>query len=182
MFDKPVNNVSPETPNNTEGETTMNNCPCGSGAAYVECCEPAISGAQPAQTAEQLMRARYSAYVNAQMDFIFESTHTDHREGYDHKGTREWAENAEWQGLEIVATKKGGSDDSTGEVEFVARFLEKGELREHHENAQFIKEGERWFFTDGSMVKAKPIISSKVGRNDPCSCGSGMKFKKCCGK
>ena len=25
-------------------------------------------------------------------------------------------------------------------------------------------------------------IIRKVGRNDPCSCGSGKKFKKCCGK
>ncbi len=160
----------------------MNNCPCGSGSAYSECCEPAISGAQPAQTAEKLMRARYSAYVNAQMDFIFESTHADHREGYDHKGTREWAENAEWQGLEIIAAKKGGQTDASGEVEFVARFLENGEPREHHENAQFIRENGNWFFTEGKMVKSKPIISSKIGRNDPCSCGSGLKYKKCCGK
>jgi uncharacterized protein YecA (UPF0149 family) len=25
-------------------------------------------------------------------------------------------------------------------------------------------------------------VTAKVGRNDPCSCGSGKKFKKCCGK
>ena len=160
----------------------MNICPCGSGLAYSECCEPAITGAQPAQTAEQLMRARYSAYVHAQMDFIFESTHANHREGYDHTGTREWAENAEWQGLEIVTTKRGGPDDTVGEVEFIASFLDKGELREHHECAQFIRQDGRWYFTDGSMVKPKPIIASKIGRNDPCNCGSGIKYKKCCGK
>jgi len=32
------------------------------------------------------------------------------------------------------------------------------------------------------MVKAKPLSVTKVGRNDPCSCGSGQKYKKCCGK
>jgi SWIM/SEC-C metal-binding protein len=26
-----------------------------------------------------------------------------------------------------------------------------------------------------------PIQSQKIGRNDPCPCGSGKKFKKCCG-
>jgi preprotein translocase subunit SecA len=32
-------------------------------------------------------------------------------------------------------------------------------------------------------VKQKPIINqNKVGRNDPCPCGSGKKYKKCCGK
>jgi SEC-C motif-containing protein len=64
------------------------------------------SGGRSAETAEQLMRARYSAYVFAQMDFVFESTHPDHRD-YDHVGTKEWAETAEWQGLEIVGTIKG---------------------------------------------------------------------------
>ena len=160
----------------------MSNCPCGSGADYAVCCEPVISGTQAAVTAEQLMRARYAAYVNVQMDFVFETTHPDHRQGYDHAGTREWAENSEWQGLEIVGTSKGGAEDSTGEVEFIARFKENGTPREHHENAQFRKDTGRWFFTDGAMVKPKPLIVNKVGRNDPCTCGSGLKYKKCCGK
>ena len=107
----------------------MTPCPCGSGNPYSKCCEQIISGNQPAETAEQLMRARYSAYVLAQMDFVFESTHPDHRQGYDHAGTKEWAETAEWQGLEIISTNGGGVDDSIGEVEFIARFIEKnGEM------------------------------------------------------
>lgn len=160
----------------------MSDCPCGSGAAYSRCCEPVIKRTKPAETAEQLMRARYAAYVGAEMDFIFESTHPEHREGYDHQGTREWAEGAEWQGLEIVETCKGDSEDSVGEVEFVARFSEKGEQREHRECAQFKRKEGEWFFTDGKMARQKPIIVNKVGRNDPCTCGSGLKYKKCCGK
>ena len=160
----------------------MSNCYCGSSAPYSACCEPVISGVQPAESAEQLMRARYSAYVGAQMDFIFETTHPDHREGYDHAGTKEWAENSEWLGLEIIDTRLGQQKDATGEVEFIARFREKDALREHHENAQFKKMDERWYFTDGVMVKTKPISVVKIGRNDPCSCGSGQKYKKCCGK
>jgi SEC-C motif-containing protein len=160
----------------------MNSCPCGSGTAYSECCEPVISGAQPAETAEQLMRARYSAYAKGEMDFIFGSTHPDHRKGYDHKGTKEWAESSEWQGLEIIETRAGGREDSEGQVEFVARFLEKGIQREHRECAHFKRESGNWYFTDGSMVKPKPIIANKIGRNDPCVCGSGLKYKKCCGK
>lgn len=160
----------------------MNTCPCGSGAVFAECCEPIITGVRPATTAEQLMRARYSAYAGAQMDFIFESTHPDHRNGYDHDGTREWAESSEWLGLEIVGATRGGQDDSTGEVEFIARFKEKGVLREHHECGQFRKRDGLWLFTEGSMVKPKPLIVTKTGRNDPCTCGSGLKYKKCCGK
>lgn len=160
----------------------MTQCPCGSGNPYSECCEQIISGALTAATAEQLMRARYSAYVHAQMDFIFESTHPDHRQGYDHAGTKEWAETAEWQGLEIIGTSRGGEGDSVGEVEFIARFIENGNKREHHEAGQFKRKEGRWYFTEGSMVRAKPLTVTKIGRNDPCSCGSGIKYKKCCGK
>lgn len=162
----------------------MSICYCGNNSDYSDCCKPIIDGVKIAETAEQLMRARYSAYVGAQMDFIFETTHPDHRQGYDHAGTKEWAENSEWLGLEIVDTIKGGADDAAGQVEFIARFSEKGETREHHENAQFIRDDGRWFFTEGSMVveKQKPLTVVKVGRNDPCICGSGIKYKKCCGR
>lgn len=157
-------------------------CPCGSGNPYSECCKQIISGDRSAETAEQLMRARYSAYVFAEMDFIFESTHPDHRQGYDHAGTKEWAETAEWLGLEIIETNRGEAGDSVGEVEFIARFTEKGESREHHEAGQFKRKDGRWCFTEGRMVRQKPLTAAKVGRNDPCTCGSGLKFKKCCGK
>ena len=34
-----------------------------------------------------------------------------------------------------------------------------------------------------AVAKAKPVrMGPKVGRNDPCPCGSGKKFKQCCGK
>jgi len=128
------------------------------------------------------MRARYSAYVFAKMDFVYESTHPDHRQGYDHAGTKEWAETAEWQGLEIISTNGGGVDDSIGEVEFIARFIEKDVTREHHEAGQFKRKDGRWYFTEGKMVRQKPLSVAKIGRNDPCTCGSGLKYKKCCGK
>ncbi|HBG04694.1 MAG: hypothetical protein A2075_08865 [Geobacteraceae bacterium GWC2_58_44] len=160
----------------------MEQCPCGTGLAYTDCCEPVIKGARLAETAEALMRSRYSAYVKVETEYIFESTHPKHREGYDHIGTKEWAESAQWHGLEIVAVKDGGSADTTGEVEFVARFSEKGEPKVHHELGLFKKEKEAWFFTDGKPVTQKPIVrtSPKIGRNDPCICGSGQKYKKCC--
>lgn len=160
----------------------MTICPCGSGNPYSKCCEQIISGGRPATTAEQLMRARYSAYVFAKMDFVFESTHPDHREGYDHDGTKKWAETADWLGLEIIDTSRGGAEDSVGEVEFIARFSENGNNREHHEAGQFERKDGLWYFTEGQMVRPKPLTVTKVGRNDPCTCGSGLKYKKCCGK
>jgi len=160
----------------------MTSCPCGSTKTYSDCCEPIIKGAQPVETAEQLMRARYSAYTKTEMDFVFNSTDPANREGYDHDGTRAWAENSEWLGLQIIGTVRGGADDNNGEVEFIARFKENGTLREHHENALFTRKEGVWYFSDGVMVKPKPVTVTKVGRNDPCTCGSGLKYKKCCGK
>jgi SEC-C motif domain protein len=160
----------------------MNNCPCGKGIPYSECCQPIISGTRTAETAEELMRARYAAYVNAETEFLYETTHPHHRKGYDHAGTKQWAETSEWLGLEIIDIHKGGSDDSVGEVEFIARFREKAVACSHHECGHFKREGGRWYFTEGVMVKPKPVTSTKVGRNSPCPCGSGLKYKKCCGK
>ncbi|CAH2031937.1 YchJ family protein [Trichlorobacter ammonificans] len=161
----------------------MSSCPCGSGSSYTDCCLPIIKNLRPAETAEALMRARYAAYATTEMDFVFESTHPDHRQNYDHDGTRAWAESSEWLGLQIVATDKGGPTDDVGQVEFIARFREQGgAARAHHENSRFLRQDGRWYFADGVMVKNQPIIVSKVGRNDPCTCGSGLKYKKCCGK
>jgi SEC-C motif-containing protein len=160
----------------------MNNCPCGSDTDYAACCEPIITGKTSAETAEQLMRARYSAHEKVAVDFLFNSTHPDHREGYDHKATQVWAEESEWHGLQIVETIGGGPKDEEGEVIFTARFRDKQGLRTHHERGQFKKKKGKWLFTEGIMIKPQPLTANKVGRNDPCSCGSGKKYKKCCAK
>ena len=36
-------------------------------------------------------------------------------------------------------------------------------------------------YGDGKQIARKPVTSQKIGRNDPCPCGSGKKYKKCCG-
>jgi len=160
----------------------MNSCPCGSGNDYAACCEPIIIGKKAAETPEQLMRARYTAHVKAAIDFLHESTHPDGREGYDHQATKDWAENSEWKGLEIVGTKDGGPEDEKGEVEFIARFRDKGGIHSHHERALFKRENQQWLFFEGTMVKSQARNVTKIGRNDPCFCGSEKKYKKCCGK
>ena len=158
----------------------MDTCPCGSNNSYASCCEPIITGHQVAETAEQMMRARYSAHAAVEIDFIFESTHPDSREGYDVEGTRSWAADSDWLGLEIVDTLNGLKGDDTGEVEFIAKFRTKEGIRSHHERSLFKSVDGQWMFAEGDMVKSQPITANKVGRNDSCPCGSGKKFKKCC--
>ena len=162
----------------------MNTCPCGSELSYTECCEPLIKGEKAAETPEQLMRSRYSAYVKKEIDYLATSLHPDHRKDFDPKSTRDWAESAEWDKLEIVRTQNGGPDDSEGEVEFIATFTQKGKMMKHHELASFKKEEGKWYFVDGKAATPQQYVRSepKIGRNDPCACGSGKKYKKCCGK
>ena len=161
----------------------MDICPCGSNNTYAECCQPLIRNAQSAATAEQLMRSRYSAFVKKELEYILTSLHPEHRSDYDVQATRAWAEGAEWQGIKIVNTIAGGPEDSEGQVEFVASYIEKGNKQEHHELSTFKKENGVWYFTAGKTMP-KPVVRAapKTGRNDPCPCGSNRKFKKCCGQ
>jgi SEC-C motif-containing protein len=161
----------------------MDFCPCGSSKPYVDCCLPVMKGNKRAATAEELMRSRYTAYVKMELAWLRESLHPDHRADYDEAGSRAWAERAQWQGLEILRTDKGGPADEEGTVEFVATFTETGVKQEHREVSSFRKTGGTWYFKDGKTLGPRPVVRQmpKAGRNDPCSCGSGKKFKKCCG-
>ncbi|MFP4476248.1 MAG: YchJ family protein [Desulfatibacillaceae bacterium] len=160
----------------------MTQCPCGTGQPYAECCEPVIKKEREAGTAEELMRSRYSAYVRTEVGHLKDTTHPDNRGEFDEKGARDWSRKADWDRLEIVDTRKGGAEDDYGQVEFVAHFRQKGERIRHHELAEFKKLDDRWFFYDGQPVVPHTYKRDmpKVGRNDPCPCGSGKKFKKCC--
>ncbi|HET7317927.1 MAG TPA: YchJ family protein [Nitrospirota bacterium] len=162
----------------------MDVCPCGSTMEYAECCRPLISGEKRAETAEQVMRARYSAYVMKEMEYLRTSLHPDHRSDYDEKGSRAWAERTAWHGIEIHDTVKGGPDDSEGQVEFTASFTENGIRQEYRERSTFRKDHGIWYFETGKVLPPKPVVRTapKAGRNDPCPCGSGRKFKKCCGQ
>ena len=126
------------------------------------------------------MRSRYTAYVLGEIDYVLATHDPAGREEVDRESATKWSQEAEWQGLEIVSAK-GGADDEAGEVEFVANYKMKGKALRHHELATFRKTDGRWFYVDGDMVKPKPVrLGPKVGRNEPCPCGSGKKYKKCC--
>lgn len=158
-------------------------CPCQSGAKYSQCCEPLIKGKKQAATAEQLMRARYTAYTQIEMDFIERTHDPKSRVDIDMQGSREWAESTNWQGLEIVESKQGGPDDESGTVEFKATFLTDEGPQIHHELSLFRKQDGVWYYHDSIQPKGQTVVRSqpKVGRNDLCPCGSGKKYKKCCG-
>ena len=64
-------------------------------------------------------------------------------------------------------------------VEFEARLLVDGRVEAMHENSNFVRQQGRWLYTDGETL-APSLAPWKPGRNEPCPCGSGKKFKRCC--
>jgi SEC-C motif-containing protein len=162
----------------------MTQCYCGSGSEFSDCCEPILDGVRSAQSAEALMRARYSAFAVNQAEFLHQSLHPDHRADHDLAATRRWAEQSKWLGLEVVETQAGSQNDDEGKVEFIATYKEDGVIRHHREISSFKKVDGVWYFVDGQLVKPKTEVRDqpKIGRNEPCPCGSGKKYKKCCGR
>jgi SEC-C motif-containing protein len=123
------------------------------------------------------MRARYSAYATGAISFLEESTHSKTRQQFDPVEAERWSRDSTWLGLTIL-----GSDSSLSgraHVNFEARYQDKdGEAIFHRERSLFEMEDGEWRFVSGGAI---PATSQKIGRNEPCPCGSGKKYKKCCG-
>ena len=159
-------------------------CPCGSGKKFGECCSPLLTGSAKAKTAEALMRARYTAYVVHNIDFIINTCESGEKIAeIDRKATEDWSRKSEWHGLKVLRTEKGQENDEEGVVEFEAIYTQKNIRDVHHETAGFKKVNGEWLYSEG-IIRPTTVVreTKKIGRNEPCPCGSGKKYKNCCGK
>jgi SEC-C motif-containing protein len=164
-------------------KVAMSTCPCGSGLPYEECCGPYIKGEKNPPTAEALMRSRYTAYAVHAVDYIIDTCISDGKTNIDRRETRAWSEQSTWLGLKIISVEKGGVNDTEGTVEFEAAYERKGLKDLHREKGRFKKQGGRWMYEDGAVAPVTVVRTGpKVGRNDPCPCGSGKKYKHCHGR
>lgn len=121
-------------------------CPCGSGENFGRCCGPVLSGEKPAQTAESLMRSRYTAYATRNSGYLLATWHASTKPGcLDLKGIQQ----PEWESLDVVKVSGGGSGDDDGMVEFVAHYRLDGVRGELHEKSRFRRVDGRWLYVDG---------------------------------
>lgn len=159
-----------------------NFCPCGSSINISECCLPIIQNKRNASTAEELLRARYTAFTQGEIEFILKTHHSRTRKDISREEISDWAKNSEWVGLQILQTEAGKLEDQQGTIVFCARYKAEGKLQEHWEKSFFEKEEGLWYFVDAQKVNFGPYRreEAKIGRNAPCPCGSGKKYKKCC--
>lgn len=129
------------------------------------------------------MRSRYTAYVLRDFDHIRRTNGSELEDVFDAEQSAASAEDVQWTSLTIVNTTGGGPGDETGRVEFRARFKRLGQHLEHHEAAIFRREDDVWVYSEAQMnPKSPPRRFEKIGRNEPCPCGSGKKYKQCCGR
>jgi SEC-C motif-containing protein len=151
-------------------------CPCGGAQSYESCCKPYLERGKLPATAEALMRSRYSAFALGNSSYLMNTWHPTTA-----PAKLDLAVSPVWCGLDILATEGGSPEDTKSMVEFKAHYLEQGRMGTLHEMSRFVKENGRWFYVGGD-IKETPPDSRKVGRNDPCPCGSNRKYKKCCGQ
>jgi len=143
------------------------NCICGNNKTYDECCGAIINSKKRASTPEELMRSRYSAYVNGDGRYLVSSTIKDNQHVDDAELIEEFSNSVEWLKLNIL-------DSTDTQVEFKAYYREGSSIKLLHERSNFILENGIWMYVDGEL------FNSKVQRNEDCPCGSGKKYKKCC--
>lgn len=153
----------------------MKQCPCGSTAPYNSCCGPFHSCQKKAETAEELMRSRYSAYVLRETAYILNTWHPSTR-----PASLAPAETVDWKKLTILKKESGDENSSRGLVEFKAISTANQKMILLHEASQFIKDEGEWYYVDGEILTNTVFSMNEIGRNEPCPCGSDKKFKKCC--
>ena len=155
--------------------TSLNSisCLCGSQQEYADCCEPLHLAKQQAQTPEQLMRSRYTAYVLKNAKYVYQTYASEKQAENPVKEIKDFANSCRFINLDVISAHH---DEDKGEVEFKAQYFYQSLFCELHEKSQFIKENAQWRYLDGTIF---PVTDIKVGRNDDCPCGSNKKYKKC---
>ena len=123
-------------------------CPCKSRESYAKCCMPYHYGRAAPETAEQLMRSRYSAYFFRLTAYLVATTHPDKREPDLKAKLEETIHEVNWQFLTIVSSSKGTKDDKVGKVEFIADYFVAEEPQKLHERSRFKRYKGRWKYLD----------------------------------
>jgi SEC-C motif-containing protein len=124
-------------------------CPCKSRETYAACCQPFHLARVKPDTAEQLMRSRYSAYFFRIVDYLVATTHPDTRARDLKSRIEETIHEVNWRFLTILGSSKGGLGDKVGKVEFIAEYFEDGQARELHEHSRFKRFQGAWKYLDG---------------------------------
>lgn len=127
-------------------------CPCSSGDNFDQCCQPFIENKHNAPTALQLMRSRYTAFTQANVDYLMKTHHISTRPVKEKEDIKKWTQSVQWMNLSVINTRKGQINDKEGMVEFKAMYMENGQLQAIQEKSLFRNEKGVWFYVSGQHV------------------------------
>jgi SEC-C motif-containing protein len=169
-------------------QTTQQKCHCGSAIDFAACCLPFIKKVAKPPSPEALMRSRYSAYVSKHYQYLLNTYAQSKQQNLSIDQLQQGADETQWLKLDVLSAFE---DSDVGEVEFIAYYSvqdsndPKGragtsDFYAMHERSRFVKEADGWRYLDGEMLNKNGKLN--LGRNQTCLCGSGLKFKRCCGR
>ncbi len=147
----------------------MTPCPCNPAKQFSECCKLFLCEQKTPPSPQVLMRSRFSAYARQDEQYLLNTWHQSTR-----PRSVDMGQSPKWLSLQIIKTFSEGRH---GMVEFKASYMQDNEIALLHETSRFTKENGCWFYVDGYVHKPQ---QGQTGRNAPCPCGSGRKFKRCC--
>ena len=87
-----------------------------------------------------------------------------------------------WTRLEVHSHEVVADNPDKAYVDFSAYGIEDNIEKVLHEKAEFLRVNGTWLYNREARLGPAPYKATtpKVGRNDPCPCGSGKKYKQCC--
>ena len=127
----------------------MKTCPCGNKSPFIKCCGAIHNNQKNAETAEELMRSRYSAFTTGNGNYLLKSQSIQTREESNKEEIIRWAKSVKWIKLEIINIINGGKKDSTGIVECKAHYRRNFLKYSIHERSKFIQEKGKWYYLEG---------------------------------
>ena len=128
----------------------MRHCPCGSAKFFERCCGLYISGQDKPKTPEALMRSRYTAYAQANIEYILQTMSGKALKSFNKKEAMKWAKSADWLSLNIMHIKF--KNDFVGYVEFIVRYRLNGIEHIIHERSRFECIVGSWYYVGGRVL------------------------------
>lgn len=129
-------------------DTKTLHCPCGTDLQYINCCGRYLDNGEIADTAEILMRSRYTAYALNREDYLLATWYHSTRPillGLANRPHNQW--------LKLTMKRHEQSTPDLAIVEFVAHYRTNGRAHRLHEISRFVREEGRWFYIDGDILQ-----------------------------
>jgi SEC-C motif-containing protein len=129
-------------------------CPCRSGAAYGDCCQPLHRAEREAESAVALMRSRFSAFAVGAVDHLVRTIHPEHVDAQVPEATLRSTLLAasrayKYTGLTIEDHVEHGD---RAEVQFVAKVFQSGVDCSFRERSRFVRHEGAWRYLDGETL------------------------------